>query len=147
MELPTTQSAADCLSPARTGPKYSKSRSKANRTKGSFIRKVASKRLSKCLLCLVVFVAVAFVESVGALANHVGTHGDANALLVARPILGGLEQTRSGSFTSLPFIDDQAIDFSALRHFQQAGDADVQPANHFALKCLRHKHRMIGRRP
>src|SRR5580704_7357809 len=146
MELPTTQSAADCSLPARTGPKYSRSGSKANRTKGSFIRKVESKRLSKCLLCLVVFVAVAFVESVGALANHVGTHGDADALLFARPILGGLEQTRPGAFASLPFVDDQAVNFSALRHFEQAGNADVQPANHFALKCLRHKHRVIGRR-
>ena len=50
-----------------------------------------SERLAESFLRFVVFVAVAFVEGVGAIADYVGADGHVHALFLAGPILGRLE--------------------------------------------------------
>src|SRR5450432_573428 len=53
---------------------------------------------------------------------------------------------RAGSFASLALADYQAIHFGAQRHFEQARNADVQPADDFALLGLGNEDGIVSGR-
>src|SRR5467141_1261290 len=87
-------------------------------------------RFAKRLLRFVMFVAVAFVKLVCALANYIGTHRHALTTVFARPIFGGRQQPRARSQAALPFRDYQPVHFRADSHFKKRLPAHVHPADH-----------------
>src|SRR2546430_6272433 len=106
-------------------------------------RSSALKRFAKRFLCFVVLVAVAFVELVCALANHVRAYGHPLAAMFARPIFRGGQQQRACSQAALAFRDNQAIYFRPDFRFEKGLLAHVRPADHSIFRRVRHEYRML----
>src|SRR5579885_2592810 len=98
-------------------------------------------RFAESLLGFVVLVAVSFIEGVSALTDDVGTDRHARAFAFARPILRGRQEFCARAAAPASFRDDQAVDFSAHRRFEEARNAYVQPTDDFVFR-FRHKNSM-----
>src|SRR5271170_3176204 len=94
-------------------------------------------RLAEGFLCLIVFVPLPFVEFVGALADHLGTHRHAWAAVLARPIFGDFEQSRAGTEAPLVFGDDEPVQFRTSANLQKMSDTDVRPTHHSCSRRFR----------
>ena len=105
-----------------------------------------SERFAEGFLCLEVFVALAFVKLVRALADYVGTDRHALAAVFARPFFSGGQQSRARSQATLPFANDQSVHFRANVALQERFSAHVQPANHSILLGIRDKYGVLRRR-
>lgn len=88
-------------------------------------------RFVEGFLRLVVLVALALVELVGAEAFDFGAHGHAASAVLAGPGFGSIEKKYAGAVAAMVFVDDEAVDFSACADFEKVGNADVSPADHF----------------
>src|SRR5271170_1734818 len=88
------------------------------------------KGLAEGFLGFVVFVVVAFVEGVGAVADYVGADAHGFAAVPASPVFGGLQEAPAGALAADFFVDDQAVDFGARRDFDERQGADVDPAHY-----------------
>src|SRR2546430_11230845 len=75
-------------------------------------------RFAKRFLGLVVLVAVAFVKLVRALANYIRTHRHAFAAVLACPIFGSPQQSRTRSDAALPSGHHKPIHFRADVHLR-----------------------------
>src|SRR6266446_2352806 len=76
-------------------------------------------RFAKRFLRFVMFVTVAFVELVRALADYVRSHRHPLTAMLARPILGDGQQQSACAQAALPFCDNQTIHFRSDLHFEQ----------------------------
>ena len=79
---------------------------------------------------IVVFVVVALVEGVGAIADNVGADAHVLAVVFAGPGFGGLQQRPAGALAADFLVDDQSVDFGAGRDFDERHGADVDPADY-----------------
>src|SRR5437016_7466075 len=112
---------------------------------GSYWRSRSSKlqRFAKRFLRFVMLVAIAFVKSVCALANHVRADGHPLAAMRARPIFGSGLQQRACSQAALAFLDNQAIYFRPDFRFEKGLLAHVRPADHSIFRRVRHEYRVL----
>src|SRR5260370_4561604 len=91
------------------------------------------------------FVAVAFVEFVCALADYVGTARHVFAAVLARPIFRGGQQPRARSQATLAFRANQPVYFRADFAFKKHVSAHVQPADHSVFYGIRNKYGVLRR--
>src|SRR5580704_6145573 len=103
----------------------------------------ASERLAEGFLRLVMFVPLPFVKFVGALADHVGTHGHARTALPTRPILGGFEQARARTEAPLTFGHDEPVQFRTRANFDEVRNGDVRPAGNSRVRGFRHQQGVL----
>jgi len=100
-------------------------------------------RFAKRFLRLVVLVAVTFVKLVRALANYIRTHRHAFAAVLACPILGSPQQSRTCSDAALPFGHDKPVHFRADLNLQQWLFANMHPPDHSVCHRVRYEYGML----
>src|ERR1700676_2375090 len=110
-------------------------------TRGNSPREL--QRLTERFLSLVVFVALALVKLVCAVAKHIRAQVDAGAFMLARPFFRSAEKQLAGSLAAGCGRHDQSVDLGAHGRFQHIIAADVQPSDHFTAG-FRDKHRVHG---
>ena len=105
-----------------------------------------SKWFTESFLSFVVFVAMSQIKLMGALADYIGAHRHALAPATACPLFRGAQQQSAGSSASFLAVHYQAIYFRSQFDFEQRRNADVQPANNFALGRFRDQYGvLVGR--
>jgi len=100
-------------------------------------------RLAESFLGFVVFVSLPLVKFVGALADHVGTHGHAWAAVLTRPIFGGFKEPRAGAETPLPFPNNQSVQFRSRADLDKMRNTDVRPADDPCVPGFRDEQRVL----
>jgi hypothetical protein len=86
-------------------------------------------RFAESLLRLVVLVSLSYVKFVCSLADYVRPHVHPSATTLSRPFLSGFQQLGTGTRATLPFRNDQTIDFGPHVTLQQVRYADMDPAD------------------
>src|SRR5260370_39194409 len=134
MESRMTKPVTGYSSRARTGRRYLRSRWKAVPVRGgryfcvgcSWV-KAELEWFAESLLRFVMLVALALVELVGALANHVRAHVHGATAAGARPLFGNLVQLGAGAQAARVFRDGQAIDLGHHIALHPVGHAHTGP--------------------
>src|SRR5215472_1350094 len=100
-------------------------------------------RLAEGFLRFVVLIAVAFVESVGTLADHIRTDGHALASVFAGPILSRSQQPRARAKAAVSLLYDQTVHLRAKVALEERLFAYMQPADNPGVLGFRNEHRIL----
>src|SRR5580704_5817981 len=88
--------------------------------------------LPKRFLRLVMLVPIPLVKRMRALANHIRPHRHSFAFFRPRPGFRRFQQTRTNPATPRRCADNEPINLSSQRHFEQIRNAHMNPTGHFA---------------
>src|SRR5260370_21619611 len=150
MESRMTKPVTGYSSRARMGRRYLRSRWKAVAVRGgryfcvgcSWV-KAELEWFAEGLLRFVMLVALALVELVGALANHVRAHVHGATAASARPLFSSFEQLGAGAQAAGGFRDDQAIDLGPHIALQQIRNAHMDPAHYVRAWSFGDEHCVV----
>src|SRR5215472_2426942 len=103
--------------------------------------------LAEGFLCFVMLEAVALVEPVGALADHIRADGHAFTAVFASPILCRGQELTAGAKAPVPLRDDKTVNFRAKIGFQERLLTHVDPAYDPSDLCFGYKEGVLRRGP